>query len=107
MEVNGSTFSYTQEETTQIMSQISGSRNFLTGNTPAYNSRTFEKLQRKHASLELHGLTLVEYHRVQRTPRGLRVRLAPTLFSDNDEFKNTFMQILNKCSFDTHDLVYT
>lgn len=100
MEASGSTFSFTQEEDSQIMSQIFGSRNFVIENTPTHNTHAWEKLQKKHTSLELHGLTLAEYHRVQRIPRGLRVRLAPTLFSDNDEYKNTFMQILNKCSFD-------
>lgn len=46
--------------------------------------------------------------RVQRISRGLRVRLTPTLFNDNDEYKSTFMQILNIFrSDDTHHFLNT
>lgn len=51
-------------------------------------------------TMELHEVTLAEYYKLQMIPRGLRVRLTPTLFSQNKDFKTKFAQILNKCSFD-------
>ncbi|OCT95143.1 hypothetical protein XELAEV_18012827mg [Xenopus laevis] len=50
--------------------------------------------------MELHGCTLAEYYRLKRIPRGLRVHLQPTLFSDNLEYCKKFEGILNKCSLD-------
>ncbi|OCT55765.1 hypothetical protein XELAEV_18004247mg, partial [Xenopus laevis] len=43
---------------------------------------------------------LAEYYRLKRIPRGLRVHLQPTLFSDNLEYCKKFEGILNKCSLD-------
>ncbi|XP_073422087.1 uncharacterized protein [Dendrobates tinctorius] len=51
-------------------------------------------------NLELHCVTLTEYLKVQRIPRGLRVPLRPILFSDSSDFCSRFEQIINKCSFD-------
>lgn len=50
--------------------------------------------------MELHEVTLAEYYNLQMIPRGLRVCLIPTLFTQNDDFKTKFAQIINKCSFD-------
>ncbi|OCT65469.1 hypothetical protein XELAEV_18041710mg [Xenopus laevis] len=54
----------------------------------------------RYIDLELHGLTLAEYHRKQWIPRGLRVSLRPTLFANVDDYSARFAQILNKCSAD-------
>lgn len=50
--------------------------------------------------MELHEVTLAEYYNLQMIPRGLMVCLIPTLFTQNDDFKTKFAQIINKCSFD-------
>lgn len=59
-----------------------------------------EKLTQRAITMDLHEVTLAEYYKMQMIPRGLRVRLIPTLFSQNMDFKTKFAQILNKCSFD-------
>ncbi|CAJ0921367.1 unnamed protein product [Ranitomeya imitator] len=63
-------------------------------------TQDLEKMCKKKTALQLHYVTLAEYHKVQRIPRGLRVSLRPTLFSDKDDFCDKFEAILNKCSLD-------
>lgn len=46
-----------------------------------------EKLLQRSVTMELHEVTLVEYYRLQMIPRGLRVCLVPTIFSQNVDFK--------------------
>ncbi|CAJ0930657.1 unnamed protein product [Ranitomeya imitator] len=48
----------------------------------------------------LTNISGTEYHKVQRIPRGLRVSLRPTLFSEKADFCEKFEAILNKCSMD-------
>lgn len=62
--------------------------------------RDWEQEQRRLLSYESHAVTLTEYHRLGRIHRGLRVNLHPTLFSDDEELKENFERILNKCSMD-------
>lgn len=57
--------------------------------------------ENKHLiSLELHCVTLTEYFRVKRIPRGLRTHLHPTLLPHNVYFCRNFEAISNKFSFD-------
>ncbi|CAJ0935589.1 unnamed protein product [Ranitomeya imitator] len=51
----------------------------------------------KKTSLELHYVTLAEYHKVKHIPRGLRGSLRPTLFQDKRDYCLKFEGILNKC----------
>ncbi|KAM4048611.1 uncharacterized protein ACNLHF_011417 [Anomaloglossus baeobatrachus] len=94
------TFSYNEEETNNIVSKITSSSNFLSIPSEDIRKRDLEKELRRHTSLELHAITLAEYHRTKRIPRGLRVALRPTLFSENIEFCDRFEAIINKCSMD-------
>ncbi|CAJ0933294.1 unnamed protein product [Ranitomeya imitator] len=95
-----STLSYNQEEASNIVSQITTSGTFLHTPSEELRTRDFEKDLRRHTALDLHSITLAEYHKVQRIPRGLRVPLRPTLFQDNSEYCGKFEAILNKCSMD-------
>ncbi|OCT77876.1 hypothetical protein XELAEV_18028973mg, partial [Xenopus laevis] len=56
--------------------------------------------QRKYVAYDLHLRTLAEYMKVNRIPRGLRVRLCPTLFASDKEFCTRWEAIINKCSSD-------
>ncbi|XP_073437750.1 uncharacterized protein [Dendrobates tinctorius] len=94
------TFSYNQEETNAILSKLSFSSDFLKVPPKETRGKDLERELRHQTNLELHCATLSEYLRVQRIPRGLRVPLRPTLFSDSIDFCQKFEQILNKCSFD-------
>ncbi|KAM4024097.1 uncharacterized protein ACNLHF_000039 isoform 1-T17 [Anomaloglossus baeobatrachus] len=94
------TFSYNTDEVSSILSKVSIPNTFLSVPTEEVRSRDYEKELRRHTALELHLATLAEYHRVQRIPRGLRVSLKPTLFSDKPNFCTKFESIINKCSMD-------
>ncbi|CAJ0965266.1 unnamed protein product, partial [Ranitomeya imitator] len=94
------TLSYNQEESSTITSQVTASGSFLHTPSEELRTREFERDLKRHVSLDLHSITLAEYHKVQRIPRGLRVSLRPTLFHDNTDFCANFEAILNKCSMD-------
>lgn len=60
------------------------------------NFTNLKKLQEKETRLFLHAVTLSDYLRSKRIPRGLRMNKYPMLSKDNDRW----CEILNKCSFD-------
>ncbi|KAM4053665.1 translation machinery-associated protein 16 isoform 1-T2 [Anomaloglossus baeobatrachus] len=93
-------FSYSTGETSDIIGRTTVSGDFLHIPSQEFKTRDFEKESRHLLNLELHCATITEYLRVKRIPRGLRVNLRPTIFSDNKEFCTVFEQILNKCSLD-------
>ncbi|XP_073413388.1 uncharacterized protein [Dendrobates tinctorius] len=94
------TFSYNAEETSHIIAQSTLPSDFLRLPPRETRGRDLERTLRRCTNLELHCVTLTEYLKVQRIPRGLRVPLRPTLFSDSSDFCSKFEQIINKCSFD-------
>lgn len=96
----GGSFSYTDEDTARIFTGTTGSRDFLIESSSPQLTRKLEKSLQQLTSMELHEITLAEYHKSQLIPRGLRVRIVPTLFAQNEDYKKRFTQIINKCSFD-------
>ncbi|CAJ0916643.1 unnamed protein product [Ranitomeya imitator] len=92
--------SYGQAEADEIISQVKIPGEFLHTPVEEIRSRDWERELRKKTSLELHYVTLAEYHKVKRIPRGLRVSLRPTLFNEKPDFCTKFKGILNKCSMD-------
>ncbi|CAJ0935756.1 unnamed protein product [Ranitomeya imitator] len=94
------TFAYDLATSSTILSQVTGSNEFL--RTPVHELRTrdFERESRRLISYDLHSTTLAEYHKQSKIPRGLRCNLHPTLFSDNPEYCEKYKKILNKCSLD-------
>ncbi|XP_044128934.1 uncharacterized protein LOC122922401 [Bufo gargarizans] len=95
-----STFAYTEDEARDIVSQVTASTDFLQIPSSELKSRNLMKESKHLIALELHAATLAEYHRTQRIPRGLRVKLRPTFFGNNLEYCTRFSNILNKCSLD-------
>ncbi|XP_075706606.1 uncharacterized protein LOC142741097 [Rhinoderma darwinii] len=94
------TFAYDQSTTTSILSQVTNSGEFLRIPPQELRTRDYEKELRKFTSHDLHCVTLAEYHRLGRIPRGLRSHLRPTLFSEDRQYCDQFQKILNKCSLD-------
>ncbi|CAJ0968878.1 unnamed protein product [Ranitomeya imitator] len=92
--------SYGQAEADEIISQVKIPGEFLHTPVEEIRSRDWERELRKKTSLELHYVTLAEYHKVKRIPRGLWVSLRPTLFQEKQDFCTKFEGILNKCSMD-------
>ncbi|XP_077123498.1 uncharacterized protein LOC143778278 [Ranitomeya variabilis] len=94
------TLSYNADETSDIISQVTTPGTFLHTPSEELRTRDFERDLRRFTALDLHSITLAEYHKVQRIPRGLRVSLKPTLFHENTDYCVKFESILNKCSMD-------
>ena len=59
-----------------------------------------QKLSEKKLKLHLHTVTMSDYWRKDMIPRGLRLNKFPAFGYDNDEFKDKWEAILNKCSLD-------
>ncbi|XP_041424925.1 uncharacterized protein LOC121395440 isoform X3 [Xenopus laevis] len=100
VEQQGLTYAYSEEEAARIIGLDTGNSGFLSIPGNRNLQRLLDKEKRRLVGLELHSTTLTEYYRVKRIPRGLRVNLRPTIFTDNVDFKQKYEQILNKCSFD-------
>ncbi|CAJ0963058.1 unnamed protein product [Ranitomeya imitator] len=94
------TFAFDEPAATRILAKVTSSGDFL--KIPAQELRTkdYERERRRLASFDLHSITLAEYHRLSRIPRGLRCHLRPTLFSDKPDYCDKFQNILNKCPLD-------
>ncbi|CAH2321236.1 Hypothetical predicted protein [Pelobates cultripes] len=94
------TFAYTEGDINRITSALRGAREFLTNESERGIAHKLERDLKRKISWELHINTLGEYLRQKRIPRGLRVRLHPTLCRDNVEHRTIWYKILNKCSVD-------
>ncbi|OCT96826.1 hypothetical protein XELAEV_18009041mg [Xenopus laevis] len=93
-------FAYTETDRIRITDAVSGQSDFLNTKDCKQQFRELERLKRKTVSYDLHLRTLAEYIKMQRIPRGLRVRLYPTLFAQDKEFCQKWEAIVNKCSND-------
>ncbi|CAH2320307.1 Hypothetical predicted protein [Pelobates cultripes] len=94
------TFAYTEGDINHITSALRGAKEFLTNESERGIAHKLERDLKRKISWELHVNTLGEYLRQKRIPRGLRVRLHPTLCRDNAEHRAIWYKILNKCSVD-------
>ncbi|KAM4041075.1 uncharacterized protein ACNLHF_008855 [Anomaloglossus baeobatrachus] len=92
--------SFNDEQAASILAKVTTRTQFLTIPSDEIRTRDYLRETKRNTALELHAATLAEYYKTQRIPRGLRVSLRPTLFSDNSEYCKAFESILNKCSFD-------
>lgn len=57
-------------------------------------------MTKKQVTLELHFLTLREYYKTKRIPRGMRSSLQPTLFMQDVDFRSRFEKLSNQYAFD-------
>ncbi|OCT78247.1 hypothetical protein XELAEV_18029355mg [Xenopus laevis] len=94
------TFSYRDTDLDRIGNIFEGSECLFATPPVTASRQRLESLSKRQVELQLHGLTLTEYLRLQRIRRGLRVNLQPTLFAHNEEFKTKFAGIITKCSLD-------
>ncbi|XP_041420515.1 uncharacterized protein LOC121394224 [Xenopus laevis] len=58
------------------------------------------RLRKREVELHLHGVSLSEYYRERKIPRGFRINNAPTLGRSNPEFCDKWCAILDKCSLE-------
>lgn len=103
---SGNTFEFNQEAYDRIIFKES-----LFGDDPSFNVDTEDgkkkltNLLNRETRLYLHAVTLSDYLRKKRIPRGLRIQKAPTVGLNNPEFCKKWCEITNKCSFDLMVLI--
>ncbi|XP_071988769.1 uncharacterized protein [Engystomops pustulosus] len=98
--MSATTLTFSEDEAANILSQVTNPTDFLNIPQDVFKRRDWERDLKKLTSFELHSVTLAEYYKTGRIPRGLRVNLRPTLFAEEEEFRNDFEKVLNKCSLD-------
>lgn len=88
-------FNFTTVEADRILQGIEGNPAFL--NVPSLSDikRNLEAESKRKINLELHLLTLSEYYKNHRIPRGMRSQLRPTMFVTNMSFRERFEAISN------------
>lgn len=59
-----------------------------------------KKLQEQETRLYLHAVTLSDYLRMKKIPRGLRITKKPMYGKDDASFCDRWCEVLNKCSLD-------
>ncbi|XP_041437200.1 uncharacterized protein LOC121399718 [Xenopus laevis] len=63
------------------------------------------RLKKKEIELHLHGVSLSDYYRENKVPRGFRINNTPTLGRNNADFCKRWCQVLDRCSLDLMLLV--
>ncbi|XP_077154586.1 uncharacterized protein LOC143817240 [Ranitomeya variabilis] len=93
-------FTYTNEDGERILEGVKSNATFLS--TPSlYDLKLkYENVTRKFTTAELHLITLSEYYRVKKIPRGLRSNIRPNLMSNDASFCLKFSMISNKYGLD-------
>lgn len=93
-------FAYTTADVGRIYSGLDGDASFLKVPSVSNLRRNYEYETKRLCTLELHLITLAEYHKSNRIPRGMRSQLKPNLFFTDTDFKARYEQISNKYALD-------
>ncbi|CAJ0934780.1 unnamed protein product [Ranitomeya imitator] len=93
-------FAYTNEDRERILEGVESNATFLS--TPSlYDWKVkYENITRKSTTAQLHLVTLSEYYRVKKIPRGLRSNIRPNLMLSDASFYGKFGMISNKYGLD-------
>ncbi|CAJ0935798.1 unnamed protein product [Ranitomeya imitator] len=93
-------FAYTNEDGERILEGVESNATFLS--TPSlYDLKVkYENTIRKLTTAQLHLVTLSEYYRVKKIPRGLRSNIRPNLMLNDTSFCVKFGMISNKYGLD-------
>ncbi|OCU00332.1 hypothetical protein XELAEV_18006103mg [Xenopus laevis] len=95
---------FTREEISRILFSETYEETFgKLGAKEAYHELL--RLRKKEAELHLHGVSLSDYYRESKIPRGFRLNSTPTLGRNNPAFCTRWCQILDRCSLDLMLLV--
>lgn len=93
-------YTYSETDIGRIVNGLEGDTTFLSTPSVLDLKTKYEFESKRICTLELHLLTLGEYHKNGRIPRGLRSQMRPNLFNNDNDFKLRFEQISNKYAFD-------
>lgn len=94
------TFEFSDEDIARILMEDSLFNDNSAKDYARPSTKCLEKLLERETKLYLHGVTLSDYLRVKRIPRGLRIVKSPIIGKDNVSFCDKWCEILNKCAFD-------
>lgn len=94
------TFEFSDEDIARILMKDSLFNEDTAKDCARSSTKSLEKLLERETKLYLHGVTLSDYLRVKRIPRGLRIVRSPIIGQDNVSFCDKWCEILNKCAFD-------
>lgn len=105
-----STHFFTEEQGKNIIVQETLFQEENEDSPPSDLNDFYKQLRRsleKDKKLELHSISLSDYWRKGMIPRGLRIKKFPSFVVENQDFKNSWEAILNKCSLDLILLLIT
>lgn len=96
------TLSYTDEQGANIIVSHSSLKDTFVSSMPNISSltRELEDLKKSESRFFWHSITLSEYWKAKRIPRGLRMNKIPSFGLDDQSFMSKWEHILNKCSLD-------
>ncbi|CAJ0967837.1 unnamed protein product [Ranitomeya imitator] len=94
-------FNYTSEEEERILGGIVGEAIFLKTPSTLELKRKYESDVKRLVNLQLHMMTLGQYYKEGKIPRGLRSNIRPNLFQGNAAYCSRFVMISNKYAMDT------
>lgn len=103
---SGNTFEFDQEAYERIIFKESlfGDDAIPDVGREDYKKKLTDLLDRE-TRLFLHAVTLSDYLRKKKIPRGLRILKAPAVGKPSPDFSQKWCEILNKCSFDLMVLI--
>ncbi|XP_056416457.1 uncharacterized protein LOC130357742 [Hyla sarda] len=94
------TFSYTADDVNRIRSEISGDASFLHTPSLVDLQRQYTNETKRLSALNLHIVTLNEYLKFNRIPRGLRFQPSENAYAHDLDYRSKYELISNKYSFD-------
>ncbi|CAJ0940550.1 unnamed protein product [Ranitomeya imitator] len=94
-------FNYTSEEEERILGGIVGEAIFLKTPSTLELKCKYESDVKRLVNLQLHMMTLGQYYKEGKIPRGLRSNIRPNLFQGNAVYCSRFVMISNKYAMDT------
>lgn len=105
--VRSETLSFTDEQAADIIGPHSLSEDFLQPLEMNLQSliTELEDAKKDESRYLWHSITLSEYWKAKRIPRGLRIKKTPSFGLDDATFMEKWEKVLNKCSLDLMLLV--
>ncbi|CAJ0964934.1 unnamed protein product [Ranitomeya imitator] len=94
-------FKYTSEDEECILGGLGGEAIFLKTPSISELKRKYESDTKRMINLQLHMVTLGQYYKEGKIPRGLRSNIRPNLFQGNTIYCARFVMLSNKYAMDT------
>ncbi|CAJ0937119.1 unnamed protein product [Ranitomeya imitator] len=94
-------FKYTPEDEERILGGLDGEAIFLKTPSIPELKRKYESDIKRMINLQLHMVTLGQYYKEGKIPRGLRSNIRPNLFQGDTMYCARFVMLSNKYAMDT------